>query len=122
MGLRLLAHYFDRNEALIVSGVLDAAGVTNFLHNSAQISIYPFHEIAYGGYRIVVCEEELLDALNVIDEARRKRSFEGERLVQRAYIVPSLVLLALFGIVLPFRTSKWHAPIDPRDEAIRKLQ
>ena len=108
MGLRLVAHYYHRNEALIVSGVLDAAGFVNFVENVAQNSVQPFSEIALGGYRLVVCEEELAAALAVIEEARRNRSFEGERLSQRTYIMASLLLTLVCFWFIPFRTSTWH--------------
>ena len=108
MGLRLVAHYFDRNEAFIASGALHAAGVTSWLDSHGQISIQPFSEVALGGYRLMVCEEELEDAVAILQEARRKRSFEGERLEQRTYIAFSLLLLLSVGMFMPFRTSTWH--------------
>lgn len=115
MGLRLLAHYYDRNEALIVSALLDSAGVANWVENQGYISLHPFNEIALGGYRVRVPEEELAKALNVIDEARKKRSFEGERLSQHVYLTPFLLLWLFAGYPLPLRTSKWHDPVDPRE-------
>lgn len=56
----------------------------------------------------MVPDEELEDAIAVIEEAKRNRSFEGERLTQRTYIVLSLILILLTGFVLPLRTSRWH--------------
>ena len=108
MALRLLAHFYERNEALIACGALEAAGVYAVLINRAQIEIMPFHEIALGGYRLMVMEEELASAVGVLREARAKRSFEGERLSQRTYIGVSIILLFLIGMFMPFRTSKWH--------------
>ena len=108
MGLALLAHYFDSNEALIVGAALDAAGIPNFIENYRQISIQPFYEIALGGHRLMVCEEDLADAIAVLDEARRKRSFEGERLSQRTYLFVSLLLLLVLFAPMPIRTSKWR--------------
>lgn len=108
MGLSLLAHFYDRNEALIATGALEAAGISVFIENAAMVSINPLHEIALGGFRLMVPEQELPDAIAIIEEARRKRSFEGERLSQRTYIALSLVLMALMGTFLPFRTSTWH--------------
>lgn len=108
MGLRLLAHFHDRNEAIIVRSVLDAAGVAAFAENIEQNSNQPFHQIALGGFRIMVCDEDLDTALAVIEEARRKRSFEGERLSQRTYLALSQMLLLLTGVFLPFRSSTWH--------------
>ena len=108
MGLRLVARYYDRSEAFIALGALEAAGVVAFLENHVQISVVPFEEIARGGYRLMIPDEELNDAIAVLTEAKRKRSFEGERLSQRAYLVPALLLFLLIGVPLPFRTSKWH--------------
>jgi hypothetical protein len=114
MGLRLVAHYFERNEAFIALGALEASGLVAFLENHAQISVTPFEEIARGGYRLMVLEQELESAIAVLDEARRRRSFEGERLSQRTYLALSLLLLFSMGIFMPFRTSRWHeVAIDP---------
>lgn len=108
MGLRLLARYYERNEAYIVLGALEAVGVVAFLENVAQSSVTPFEEIARGGYRLMVPDEELDMAITVLEEARRNRSFEGERLSQRTYTAFSLLLLFTLGMFMPFRTSKWH--------------
>ena len=107
MGLRLVAHYYDRNEALIVSAALDAAGVPTFLENHEQNANLPFEQIALGGFRVMVCEQDLAAALGVLEEARRASSFEGEQLSQRTFWVPSLLLVLLTGIPLPFRISRW---------------
>ncbi len=112
MALRLLAHFYDRNEALIAAGALEAAGVVVFIDNAALASVKPLHELALGGYRLMIPEQELLDAVAVLEEARRRRSFDGERLSQRTFISLSLLLLALTGLPLPFRTSKWHDVSD----------
>jgi hypothetical protein len=108
MGLKLLAHFYERNAALIALGALEANGLVVFLENQAQISVTPFEEIARGGYRLMVPEQELDAAISAIDEAQRNRSFEGERLSQRTYIALSLFLLLTVFMFLPFRTSKWH--------------
>jgi hypothetical protein len=112
MGLRLVAHYFNRNEALIVRATLEAAGVPVFVESDIQNSVLPFHEITLGGYRVMVCEEDLLVALAVVDEAVRNRSWEGERLSQRTYFVVTFLLYVFVGLILPFRTSTWHS-VDP---------
>ena len=108
MGLRLVAHYYDRNEALIALGAVEAAGLVAFLENQAQMSVVPLEEVARGGYRLMVPEQELDDAIAVLQEARQRRSFEGERLSQRTYIALSLLLLIAIGMFFPFRTSTWH--------------
>jgi hypothetical protein len=117
MGLRLLARYYERNEAYIAFGALEAAGVVAFLENPAQSSVTPFEEIARGGYRLMVPDEELEAAIAVMEEARRDRSFEGERLSQRTYIALSLVLMFTIGMFMPFRTSTWHEVHGERDRA-----
>jgi hypothetical protein len=115
MGLRLLAHYYERNEAYIALGALEAAGAVAFLENAAQSSVTPFQEIARGGYRLMVPEQELDMAIAVLAEARRHRSFEGERLSQRTCIAFSLLLLIFVtGTFMPFRTSKWHEVHDEK--------
>lgn len=107
MGLRLVAHYLDRYEAVIVAAALDAAGVPVFVENYHQVSAQPFSEIALGGFRLMVCEQDLGDALAVIGEARRKSSFEGERLSKQALLIPTLALFFLFGLLMPLRSYRW---------------
>ncbi|MFZ2030406.1 MAG: hypothetical protein WAU68_08880 [Vitreimonas sp.] len=119
MGLRPVAHYYDRVEALVVSSALDAAGVPNFVENFNQVAVKPFEEIALGGYRLMVCEQDLQYALEVIDEARAKPSFEGERLSTYSALELSLLLMLALSIVtsipiamfIPFRWHRWH-PVD----------
>lgn len=108
MGLRLVAHYLDRNEAFIALGALEAAGLVAFLDHHQQISLVPFEEISRGGYRLMVPEQELAEAVGVLEEAQRNRSFDGERLSPRTYIALSLLLLLSIGMFMPFRTSTWH--------------
>lgn len=108
MGLVLLAHFYERNEALIAAGALEAAGVTVFVENARQMGVQPLYEIALGGYRLMVPEEELGTALAVIEEARRNPVREGGSLTQRTYLLLSLALTLLMMVVLPFRTSRWH--------------
>jgi hypothetical protein len=79
-----------------------------FLENHQQISLVPFEEISRGGYRIMTPEQELSSAVSVLEEARRNRSFEGERLSQRTYLALSLLLMLSLGMFMPFRTSWWH--------------
>lgn len=114
MGLRLVARYYDRSEAVVVSATLDAAGIPNWIENFNQIALRPFEEIALHGYRIMVVEQDVGDAVDVIREARRKRSFEGERLSQNSHFVQTALLWLVLagylgiGLWLPFRRYKWH--------------
>jgi hypothetical protein len=110
MGLRLLAHYYDRSEALVASAALDAAGIPTFVENHEQNANLPFEQIALGGFRLMVCEQDIADALSVLGDARGAPLLEGERLSQRTYWLPSLMLVLLMGVPLPFRTSRWHEP------------
>lgn len=111
MGLRLLAVLYERNEALLLRSVLDAAGLLVFLENADQIAVQPFSAIGLGGYRVMVVEEELDAALAVVSEARRNRLFEGERLTRHHVIVPHLLLSALgqFWVwYFPIRRHSWR--------------
>src|SRR5688572_3891151 len=112
MGLRLLAHFYDQNEAVIVASVLDAAGIPVFTENYLQNVAQPFSQIGLGGYRLMVCEEDLDAALAVLGEARRKRSFEGERLTQIASLWPTLLLLFTLGVPLVFQSTQWRCVDD----------
>jgi hypothetical protein len=115
MGLRLVAHYYDRNEALIAISALDAAGLAGFLINTAQISVQPFHEVALGGFRLMVVEEELDDAVGVLREARKNPLLTGERLSKNhrtgafvALHLSQFLLLGGFLLIWPLRTYRWH--------------
>lgn len=107
-----------------MSSCLDAAGVPHWVFGAELININPFHEIAYEGYRIVVCDEDLLLAIGVLTEARATATLEGERLSKRAIIVPHLLVTLFFfptgfGIwYFPLRRFTWHdVSVDPRDRA-----
>lgn len=121
MGMVLLARFYERNEALIVAGALEAAGVVVFVENGRQVELQPFHEIALGGYRLMVPEEELGQALAVIDEARRSPIIEGGTLSQRTYIFGSLLILVLFGFFVPLRTSTWRDADEAGLESARRV-
>ena len=114
MGLRLVAHYFDRGEALVVSSALDAAGIPAFVHGLDLLTMQPFYEFAFGGCRVVVSEDDLAQAVEVIREARRKPIFEGERLVTRHHIAfgvaPILTFILWDWILfLPYRGHEWRS-------------
>ena len=100
MGLGLVAHYYDRAEALIVSATLDAAGVPNWVENYHQNVLQPFHEIALGGYRVIVVCEGLSDAVALIHEARRAPITDGGELIAEPLLPPLAGWLYLLGIVL----------------------
>jgi hypothetical protein len=113
MGLRLVAHYYDRNEALIVSAVLDAAGIPNFVHAYEMLSIQPWYEVAFGGYRVMVVEDDLVLAVDVLRESRAHPILEGDVLVTHyhpAFMIAAWITLIFGGFVLfiPYQSHSWR--------------
>ena len=112
MGLRLVAHYFDRVEAFIAESTLDAAGIPVFLHSSALLTVDPGYAIAVGGFRLLVCDEDLEAAIAVLEEAPRNPLREGEPLdVELDFLngVLSFVIGAVCAAPAPIRTRRWRA-------------
>lgn len=104
MGLRLVAHYYDRVEALIVSATLDAVGIPNWVENYLQNAVQPFHEIGLGGYRIMVCSEDMGDAVDTITRAVASPISEGGKLIRSPILWP---VFAWLLPVLPFLRDAW---------------
>lgn len=108
-----LTTLYDRSEALVMSSCLDAAGVPNWVFGAELININPFHEIAFGGYRLFVQQPDLDAALGVLREARMKPLLEGERLSKHHIITPHLLItvmtLAIWVWAIPLRRYVWHA-------------
>ena len=109
MGLRLLAHYYELSEAIVAKSALDSAGVCAFLHGfpMSTLVLHPWELIGYGGYRLMVCEEELEVAVAAIAEARASESPEGGTFVVRYFVALSLGLLVSTVV---FGTVWWGAP------------
>lgn len=80
MGLRLVAHYYDRVEGLIAFSAIDAAGIPVFLQSAALLSVDPGYLGAVGGYRLVVCAPDIEAAVTVLHEACQNPLEEGEQL------------------------------------------
>jgi hypothetical protein len=115
MGLRVIACLYDRSEALVMSTCLDAAGIPNWLFGAELININPFHEIAYHGYRLVVSDDDLQQALDVIGEARANPLVDGGRLHIRHLTILSLFLFFIFpGVIAPLKLRRWHDASDLR--------
>jgi hypothetical protein len=114
MGLRLVAHYYEPVEALVARSVIEAAGMLAILQNYEWLSVLPHHTGPLGGYRLVVSEFDLADAVEVLREAGSSPPTEGERLEIKATIgdrIASLVFGSLSGgAPIPLRGSRW---IDP---------
>ena len=112
MGLRLVAHFYDRSEALVVASVLDAAGVPTFVEYYLQLTIDPGYLGALRGFRIVVCEEDLAAALAILAEARATHLEEGEALeieFDALNGVLSFMLGALCSAPAPIRGRQWRS-------------
>lgn len=119
MGLRLVAHYLDRSEAVVVSSVLDAAGVPNFIENFQQVWVHPLEEIAMGGFRLMVRKEDLSVALEILREARANPAPCEEVLTVRhfplTFAIFHMAQLMLVGLFLwvPMRQYLWRSRAEP---------
>ena len=110
MGLRLVAHYYDRVEALLAFSVLDAAGIPVFLESSALLTVDPGYLGAVGGFRVVVCEQDLEAAVAVLGEARAHPLTEGEPLhveFDALNGVFSFIVGLLAAAPAPIRGRRW---------------
>lgn len=120
MGLRLLAHYYDRNEALIVSALLDECGIANFVHGMFHTAVQPWNEFTLGGYRVMVREEDVAAAVDALRFARDNPVREGEQLVTHyhlAFPIAGILTFIVGGWILfiPFRSHSWREPPGPLD-------
>lgn len=113
MGLRLVAHYFERSEAFVARSVLEAAGMPAFLHNEDWLRFYPQYVGPFGGYRLMVSELDLDDAVDVLNVARLNPLIEEERLEQRGGVLDRVVSFALGwvigGVPVTIRETRWIA-------------
>ena len=92
-----------------MSSALEAAGVPHWLYGAPQCRVDPFSEIAYDGYKIVVCDEDLDSAVGAIGEALSAPVREGERLSTQHFTLISLLLYFVFpGLLLPLKVRRWH--------------
>jgi hypothetical protein len=96
-----------------MSSCLDAAGVPNWVFGAEMININPLHEIVYDGYKVVVSEDDLQSALDVLKEAMANPTPCDERLVIRfspvVFATFHLVQIAMVGMFLwlPMRGYQW---------------
>ncbi len=111
MGLRLVAHYFDRSEAFVARSVIEAQGMLAFLHNEDWIRLYPHYVGPFGGYRLVVSELDLEDAVSVLREARLNPLLEGERLELKGdlfdRVMSFVVGYIIGGVPTMIRKTRW---------------
>jgi hypothetical protein len=102
----LVARYFDRDEALIARGVLDAAGLYCHLTEFHSLTVWPHYSVALGGHRLLVRGDDLASACEVLRAARSAPITEGEALEKRS---SSTLLTLYFGLPIPLRAYKWRA-------------
>lgn len=118
MGLRLVAHYFDRSEAFVARSAIEAAGILAILHNEDWLRLYPQYVGAFGGYRLMVSECDLEDAVSVLNEARQHPLLEGEWLEVRGGLVDRVMSFiigwAILGVPVSIRETRW-VPFEHRD-------
>jgi hypothetical protein len=111
MGLRLLVSYYDYNEAVIARAALDHAGIFAFVANEDLLRIAPYYNLAVGGFRLLVCEPDLEDAVSVLRDAVANPLEEGERLIVRADFIDRVMsfLWGWFsgGTPTPMREYVW---------------
>jgi hypothetical protein len=111
MGLRLVAHYFDRSEAFVARSVVEAAGMFAVLHNEDWLRFYPQYVGPFGGYRLMVSDLDLEDAVAVLGEAQLNPLLEGERLELRGGVVDRIMSFiigwAIGGVPAAIRESRW---------------
>jgi len=112
MGLRALAYYFDRSEALVVRGALEAAGILAIIGNEDFLRVWPHYIGPLSGYRVLVLEFEVEDAVAVIEEALAHPIEEGEILVVRGGFFDRVqsFLMGWFsgGVPTPIRQWTWR--------------
>lgn len=80
MGLRLVAHYYDPVEATVARSAVEAAGMLAILQNYEWLSVQPHYVGPLGGYRLVVSELDLADAVSLLSDIKPVDAREGERL------------------------------------------
>jgi hypothetical protein len=111
MGLRLVAHFYDRIEGLIAFSAIDAAGIPVFLESGALLSVDPGYLGAVGGYRLVVCEPDLEAAVAVLQEASQNPLSEGEQLdIEFSFLhgFASFFVGAAASAPAPIRRRTWR--------------
>ncbi len=111
MGLRLVAHYYDRVEALIAFSAVDASGTPVFLESLNTLTLDNGYLGALGGFRLVVCEEDVAAAVAILGEARANPLREGEVLDVEFDLLHCALSLAV-GLIgsapSPIRTRRWR--------------
>jgi hypothetical protein len=115
MGLRLLTVFFDRSEALVARSALDAAGIFTALHNLDILVTAPYYTLGLGGYRLLVCEDDIEAASSIVAEALGNPALAHERLKVDGdgldYVLSFVVGLVAGGAPAAVRRRRWVADV-----------
>jgi hypothetical protein len=113
MGLRALAYYLDRGEALVAQSVLRDAGILAIIRHEDLLRALPYYTLAFGGHCMLVSELELEDAIAVLLEAKANPLEEGETLVMRGDFLDRVMSFAVGylagGAPVAIRRRTWQA-------------
>ncbi len=113
MGLRLVAHYYDRSEAYVARSLLEGTGMLVLLYNEEWIRTLPHLVGALGGYRLMVSDLDLDDAVAMLTEAKLNPLQEGEWLEVRGgawdRFMSFVVGYAIGGVPISIRETRWAA-------------
>ena len=111
MGLRLVAHYYDRSEAYVARSVIADAGMLAVIPNDDVLRMLPYFTMAFGGYRLLVPGDELDDAVALLQDAIAHPLQEGEVLVVEGDFLDRTLSFFLGyvagGAPLALRNRKW---------------
>lgn len=113
MGLSLVAHYFERSEAFVARSVIEAEGMLAYLHNEDWLRFYPQYVGPLGGYRLMVSEHDLEDAVAVLTEAQLNPLLDGECLELHGTVWNRVMSFglgwAIGGVPVAIRDARWIA-------------
>jgi hypothetical protein len=111
MGLRLVAHYYERSEAYVARSLLEGAGMLVFLSNEGWIRTLPHLVGALGGYRLMVSDLDLEDAVIMLADAQSNPLEDGEWLETQGglwdRVMSFLVGYAIHGVPIAIRETRW---------------
>ncbi len=112
MGLVAAAYFLERTEAVVARSALDDAGFLAIIGNEDMLTMQPYYTMAFGGYRVLVSELDLEDALAVLRGAVAPAE-TSERLVVRGdlldYVLSLVIGMLAGGAPAPLRERLWQA-------------
>src|SRR5262245_36081087 len=116
MGLRTAAYFLERTEAVVARSALEGAGLLAFIGGEDWRAMVPYHTLALGGYRLLVCDEDMEEAIEILRAARTSAVADGEELVVTAdlldYALSLPVGLLAGGAPAPVRRRVWRNGAD----------